>query len=65
MEKESFSKYLGYSFNIVEKCFECRKCVRICTFLENYCVTPKDLVLKFQYLKKEVDKVVRNLRNIN
>ncbi len=38
-----------------ERCLqcECRRCVRTCPFLENYCFTPQDLVLKFQYLKKE------------
>ena len=38
-----------------ERCLqcECRRCVTTCPFLENYCFTPQDLVLKFQYLKKE------------
>ena len=38
-----------------ERCLqcECRRCVKTCPFLENYCFTPKELVLRFQHLKKE------------
>ncbi len=38
-----------------ERCIqcECRRCVKTCAFLEKNCFTPKDLVVKFQHLKKD------------
>ncbi len=31
----------------------CRRCVKVCSFLENYCFNPKELVAQFQSLKKD------------
>jgi len=38
-----------------ERCLqcECRRCVKNCNFLKEFCFTPKDLVFRFQHLKKD------------
>lgn len=45
----------GTAVKEAERCIQCvcRRCVKDCSFLNDYCFTPKELVSRFQFLKKD------------